>query len=366
MPSNVAAYTILKPTKHLEVKEAPYTKPESNQVVVRNHAVAVNPVDWKLPIFGAFAWLKFPFVLGTDSAGEIVEIGSKVTRFKVGDRVLGQAAGIDEKFNTSAQGAFQLYTVLLEDMTTTIPDTIPYENAAVLPLGLSTAACALFQKDQLNLQLPTLSSKPTGKTLLIWGGSTSVGSNAIQLAVAAGYEVITTSSPRNFAYCKSLGAGQAFDYNSLTVIPDIIAAYKGKTTAGALTMGAGSAEAAMDILHHCTGNKFVAMASFPEPAIPPKRFVVLQIVVTFISFLVAQTIKSRLRGIGWKFVFGSTLVHNGVGRAVYADYLGQALEKGVYQCKPDPMVVGHGLEKMQEAFDVQKAGVSAKKVVVTL
>lgn len=108
-----------------------------------------------------------------------------------------------------------------------------YEDAAVLPLALSTAACGLFQKDQLGLEYPSATAKPTGKTLLVWGGSTSVGSNAIQLAVAAGYDVIATASPRNFDYVKGLGAGQVFDYNSSTVVADIVAALHGRTIAGA-------------------------------------------------------------------------------------------------------------------------------------
>jgi NADPH:quinone reductase-like Zn-dependent oxidoreductase len=71
---------------------------------------------------------------------------------------------------------------------------------------MSTAACGLFQEDHLALQRSSALPKPTSKTLLVWGGSTSVGSNAIQLAVAAGYEVFTTASPKNFDYVKKLGA----------------------------------------------------------------------------------------------------------------------------------------------------------------
>jgi hypothetical protein len=131
-------------------------------------------------------------VIGSDSAGTVVSIGSGISRFKIGDRVVGQARGILKNRNSSAEGAFQSYTVLSEDMTSQIPDDLSFESAAVLPLGLSTAVSGLFLQDQLGLQLPTAPAKaPTGKTALIWGGSTSVGSNAIQLAVAAGYEVIT-------------------------------------------------------------------------------------------------------------------------------------------------------------------------------
>jgi NADPH:quinone reductase-like Zn-dependent oxidoreductase len=57
-------------------------------IVVRNHAVAINPIDWIKEVAGdaVFNWIKYPFILGCDSAGEVVEVGSAVTRFKVGDR----------------------------------------------------------------------------------------------------------------------------------------------------------------------------------------------------------------------------------------------------------------------------------------
>jgi NADPH:quinone reductase-like Zn-dependent oxidoreductase len=91
----------------------------------------------------------------------------------------------------------------------------------VLPLAISTASCGLFQRDYLGLHHPSANPTPTEQTVLVWGGSTSAGSNAIQLAVAAGYEVITTASPRNYDFVKSLGASAVFDYNSATVIPDV-------------------------------------------------------------------------------------------------------------------------------------------------
>ena len=98
---------------------------------------------------------------------------------------------------------------------------------------MSTAACGLFSTDHLALQYPSATPNSTGKTLLVWGGSTSVGSNAIQLAVAAGYEVVTTSSPRNFDYVKELGASQIFAYKSTTVVEDVIEAFEDKTIVGA-------------------------------------------------------------------------------------------------------------------------------------
>jgi NADPH:quinone reductase-like Zn-dependent oxidoreductase len=250
MPTNTAAWVVAA-QKHLEVKSAPYPHPHEGEIVIKNHAVAINPVDWLTPVLGTFLlpWIKYPFIFGSDLAGEVVEVGKGVTRFSVGDRVLGHAMGMDKKRNSAAEGAFQEYTVVLAHMAAPIPDTLSYENAAVLPLTLSTAACGLFQKDQLALQYPFVNPKPTGKTLLIWGGSTSLGSNAIQLAVAAGYEVFTTASPRNFPYVKKLGASQVFNYHDKNGVKEIIKAFQSKTIAGALAIYIGSARACADNNH---------------------------------------------------------------------------------------------------------------------
>ncbi len=364
MPTNTAAWLGAKHAK-LEVKPAPYTHPREDEIVVKNHAVAINPVDWNKQVIGdfMFSWIKYPFVLGEDVAGEVVEVGKAVTRFKMGDRVLGHAVGMDKSRNRAAEGAFQAYTVVLAHMAAPIPDTMSFEQAAVLPLGVSTAACGLFQKDFLSLHHPSAAATPTGENLLVWGGSTSIGSNAIQLGVAAGYEVITTSSPRNFDYVKKLGASQVFDYNSSTVVDDIVEAFKGKTIAGAIALGSGSAEACLDIVHACNGTKFVAMASSPVSFDNGMTFpVALQLV----SSTVSMHVKSRMRRTRTKFIFGSSLMNNEVSRVLYEDFLPQALADGRYVAAPDPYVVGKGLEYVQTGFDAHRKGVSAKKVVVSL
>ena len=314
--------------------------------------------------------MKFPFVLGSDLAGEVVQVGSGITRFKVGDRVLGHALGVDKKRNRAAEGAFQQYTVLLNHMAAPIPATLCYECASVLPLGLSTAACGLFQKDQLALRYPTENPKPTGETLLVWGGSTSVGSNAIQLAVAAGYQVVTTASPSNFDYVKRLGAAYAFDYNSPTVLKDLVAACKGKIIAGAIAIGATSASGCLQVVHASKGNKFVAIATFPidfrkmanGASVPAAMIRQSSKLVSFAGTL----LKCRLRGIRCKAIYGTTLMDNEVSRIVYVDFLPRALAQGRFIARPEPMIVGKGLGAIQSALDVQRKGVSAAKVVVSL
>ena len=368
MPLNKAAWLTASKTNPLQVKSAPYTSPRENEIVVKNGAVAINPADWLKQDMGEmmFNWIKYPAILGSDVAGEVVEIGPGVTRFRIGDRVVGHAVGVDKKHNNTAENGFQTYTVLQAHMASPISPTLSYESASVLPLGVSTAACGLFQKDQLALQYPSVPPKPTGKTLLVWGGATSVSSNAIQLAVAAGYEVISTASPKNFNYVKKLGATQVFDYNSKTVVDDLIHAFKDKTCAGAFTVGHGTADACVDILDKCKGDKFISMATYPLPPTPPKRFVLLTTVLYYVSWNISHWIKSKMRHIRSNFIFGCTLVDNGVGKAIYEDFLPKALAEGAYIAAPDAYVVGKGLESIQAALDVQKKGVSAQKVVVSL
>lgn len=370
MPTNTAAYLLGPKVKPLQVTEAPYPTATSNQIIVKNAAVAINPADWLKQDRGnlLFPWVKYPFILGYDVAGEVVQVGASVTRFQVGDRVVGMAVGIDSKYNDSAQGAFQTYTVLLEHMTAPIPDSLSYENAAVVPLGLTTAAAALFEKDQLALEYPTVPArKPNGKTVIIWGGSTSVGSNAIQLAVAAGYSVITTASPRNFEYVKNLGASHVFDYNSPTVVADILTTLGDSQVAGGIAIGHGAAEALFDILHHSKGKKkFLSMVSYPMLPNPPKRLLMVAIGYYYVSRKILYFLLSKWRRIGIKYVFSTSIADNRVGKAIYEDFLPEALAEGVFRATPEPHVVGRGLEKIQEAFEVQKRGLSAKKPVVLL
>jgi D-arabinose 1-dehydrogenase-like Zn-dependent alcohol dehydrogenase len=345
-PSNQAAWLIADKAIPLSVSSAPYPSPEPNEIIIRPGAVAINPADFAMQARGKdlFPFLTYPRTLGMDLSGTVVEVGSAVTRFKPGDRVLAHS----DQLKMNSAGAFQLFVVAQDNMSSQIPDSMEFEDACVLPACLSVAAVGLFQKDYLALQYPTVPPKPTGKSLVLWGRSTSVGSNAIQLGVAAGYEVITTCSPRNFAYVKKLGASHVFDYSSPTAVTDILAVLKGKICAGAVAIGnyaspgngTVAGEACLEIVEKSEGKKFVAMAMMFQGTVP--------------------------EGIEMKFIWGSALKDNEVGKVVFEEFLPEALEEGSYLCAPDPVVVGKGLERIQEAFEVAKKGVSAKKVVVSL
>jgi hypothetical protein len=189
----------------------------------------------------------FPAIIGGDVAGEVVEAGPGVTRLQPGDRVLGMADGLERSRNDAAEGAFQKYTVLMQNLVSPIPNELSFEQAAVLPLTLSAAATGLFQRDHLALPLPAIDAPDRHQTVLVWGGSTHVGSNGIQLARCAGYRVIATASPRNFGYVRSLGAAAAIDYHRRTAVDEIINSLDDSPLAGTLAIGSGSLQAALSI-----------------------------------------------------------------------------------------------------------------------
>jgi NADPH:quinone reductase-like Zn-dependent oxidoreductase len=332
-----------------QVGPAPYTRPAAGEVVVRVCAVSVNPVDG-IPGFAyrlVLPWLKFPAIVGSDVAGEVVEVGPEVTRLRVGDRVLGQALGLERSRNRAAECAFQHYVVLVAQMVSPIPDDLPFEQAAVLPLTLSTAATGLFQRDHLGLPLPTVDPTDRGESVLIWGGSTSVGSNAIQLARAAGYRVVTTASPHNFDYVRSLGAEAAFDYHSRDATDEIVSAIGARPLAGALAIGRGSLTPCLSVASRAPGGRRVASVQ------PP-----------FVTRV--QLLWKRHKGLEVSGIWGGTLKDNEVGPGIYAEFLPAALAAGTYRAAPEAVVVGERLEQIPNAIAQLRQGVSAKKLVVRI
>ncbi|KAF2793248.1 putative quinone oxidoreductase [Melanomma pulvis-pyrius CBS 109.77] len=358
-PANNAAFLFDK-HQPLKLQPSTYTPPGNNEVVIKNAAVAVNPYDWiiqEAPNL-VVSWVKLPFILGTDVAGEIVQVGAGVTRFEVGDRVVAHAVGLAKRANRACEGGFQEYTVARTNMTSPIPHFMSHEAACVMPLGLSTAACGLFMKDYLALPSPTTPRTVSGKTLLVWGGSTSVGCNAIQLATAAGYDVITTASPKNHQYLKRLGAVHVFDYRSATVTQDIIFVFnkENRIGAGAISIGAGSFKLCIDIISAVQGNKFIAQASMDLPAFPKGILDFPGFMVGMVGHVVSGNVRLRLKGVSSKMINGVDLMANEVGKAVYEDFLPRALKERRFVPAPEPEVVGHGLEHVQRAMDSNKKG----------
>lgn len=134
-------------------------------------------------------------ILGTEVAGEIVAVGERVTRFKVGDAVFG--------IGSSELGAYAEYvTRNAAKALALIPDRMTFEQAASLPFGATTAL--YFLKDRANVQ--------PGQQVLVNGASGGVGVFAVQIAKALGAEVTAVCSKRNFGIVDDLGADHVINY----------------------------------------------------------------------------------------------------------------------------------------------------------
>ena len=179
-----------------DVSEPEITAP--TQIKVKLKAAGVNPIDTKLRARGLFFDAQPPAILGCDGAGEVVDIGSSVNRFQVGDEVWFCHGGLGRE-----PGNYAEYTVLDETRAEFKPGSMDFVHAAAAPLVLITAWEALFDRGKLQ----------PGQTVLIHAGAGGVGHVAIQLAKIKGARVITTvSSDEKAEFVRSLGADQVVNY----------------------------------------------------------------------------------------------------------------------------------------------------------
>ncbi|NJR39772.1 MAG: NAD(P)-dependent alcohol dehydrogenase [Leptolyngbyaceae cyanobacterium CSU_1_4] len=174
----------------------PQIKPD--QMLVKVYASSINPIEWKMRE-GRLKLLtgsKFPMILGFDISGEVVDVGSQVTRFKPGDLIyacLDQLKG----------GAYAEYVAVSEQVAAFKPSNLSHEQAAAVPLAAMTALQGLRDQGQLK----------GGQRVLVNGASGGVGLFAIQIAKILGAgEVVGVCSSTNLERVKSLGADRVIDY----------------------------------------------------------------------------------------------------------------------------------------------------------
>ncbi len=181
----------------LKFEDAPMPIIGASDVLVRVVATSINPVDWKIRAGYLKEMIPYamPLTLGWDVSGVVEAVGAAVTRFKVGDAVFSRP---DIKRN----GTYAEYVAVREDELAFKPHTISHAEAASLPLAGITAWEVLIST--ANVQ--------AGQKVLIHAGSGGVGTLAIQLAKSRGAYVIATTSAKNSALVKSLGADEVIDY----------------------------------------------------------------------------------------------------------------------------------------------------------
>ena len=318
----------------------PISSLAESEILVKVGAWAMNPAD-HIYQDGTLPSVKYPLILGEDVAGTIEAVGSGTNnKFKKGDRVLGLAMG--SSLGKTEQGGFQEYVILNQALACSIPETLSFAEAAVFPLCISTTAHGLFSKAYLGLPFPNIDIAPNsaGKSILIWGGSSGIGSNAIQLSKASGLEVITTCSVHNFDFVKKLGADHVFDHGASDVVSQILEVLEEGECVGIF-------HAAGDASSSCQ----VSLKS--KQALP-------------VASCTPVTGGAASQGVDVKMVFngGGVSGYQETNQATFASYLPEALARGVYQVAPIPEVVStRGVAGIQEAIDILRKGVSAKKLV---
>jgi len=182
--------------------QVPLPEPNADQVLIQLRAAGVNPADWKYRsgVFKQFMPLQFPWTPGMEGAGNVQAVGSNVTGFKKGQAVYGIVMGGYAEYALAQAGDIEPK-----------PESITFEEAASLPVGVLTAWAAVI--DTANVQ--------AGQRVLVHGGAGGVGSYAVQLARWKGAHVTTTVSAKNVEFVRSLGAENVIDYNA-TRFEDVV------------------------------------------------------------------------------------------------------------------------------------------------
>ncbi|KAL1958568.1 hypothetical protein VTO42DRAFT_4165 [Malbranchea cinnamomea] len=174
----------------VSIRDSPVPTPGESQVVIRVVAAALNPKDWKL-----LRVMKEPTNQGDDIAGYVHSVGPKVTEFKPGDRV----AAFHQM--TAPHGGYAEYAVAWAHTTFHIPDETSFEEASTIPLAAMTAALGLYQN--LGLPLPWQPAR-TPTPLIVYGGSSTVGSFAIKLASLSNIHPIIAVAGKGAAQVRNL------------------------------------------------------------------------------------------------------------------------------------------------------------------
>jgi NADPH:quinone reductase-like Zn-dependent oxidoreductase len=190
----------------LRYEDAPRPEPGQGEVLVRVHAAALNPVDWKIRAGYVRNWLRYnlPMIPGWDFSGVIESVGPDAGEWKPGDEVYGRP-------DLSRDGAYAEYIAVRASEIATKPKSIDHVHAAAIPLTGLTAWQALFDTAGLS----------AGQSVLIHAAAGGVGTFAVQFAKWKGAHVAGTASGRNQDFLRELGVDQPIDYEK-TRFEDVV------------------------------------------------------------------------------------------------------------------------------------------------
>jgi NADPH2:quinone reductase len=186
----------------LTLTDIPTPEPRPGEVLIKVAAAGVNRPD----VLQRMGFYPPPpgasNVPGLEVAGEIVALGEGVSRWKAGDRVAALTAG----------GGYAEFALAHEGSCMTVPKGLGMVEAACIPETFMTVWHNVFERGALK----------AGETFLVHGGSSGIGSTAIQLATQFGARVFATAgSAEKCAYCESLGAERAINYKTQSFAQEI-------------------------------------------------------------------------------------------------------------------------------------------------
>jgi NADPH:quinone reductase-like Zn-dependent oxidoreductase len=277
------ALTFKRYGKSPEIGFADVPRPalKADELLVQVHAASVNPIDNMIPtgLFKAVVKFQLPATLGSDLAGVVAEVGSRVTRFKPGDAVF---ANIFDQ----GTGSIADFAVVPEDAAALKPANLDFVQAASIPMVGLTSWQVL--KERVDLR--------PGQKVFIPAGSGGVGTFAIQLAKCLGARVGTTTSAANVELVRSLGADEVVDYRTQafeTVLRDYDAALG--------TVRGDSIEKSIGILK--PRGKIVSLVGPLDVAFARARR--LNVLLTFVFALMSRKIMrlAKRQGVDYSFLF---------------------------------------------------------------
>ena len=307
----------------------------AQDILVKNHAVSLNPLDYKIRN-GALKTVlpkTFPKILGHDLSGEVVAVGAQVTDFKIGDMVF---ARIDD----GRAGTLAEYSAIAASAAAHKPQGLSHEQAAALPLVSLTVWQALHDIAHLR----------QGQKVFIPAGSGGIGSVAIQIAKSMGAFVATNTSTKNVDWVKKLGADVVIDYTQHN-FSDVLQGYDVVLD----TLGGDTLKQAFGILKH--GGVLVSIAA-PVPTVAAAKTMGLSTVVQWILRLANRPYSalSKKHHVDYHFLFmqanGEQLAH-----------IAQLTEQGQLNVVVDKV---YPFSQSKEAFEYLETGRAKGKVVVSL
>jgi NADPH:quinone reductase-like Zn-dependent oxidoreductase len=255
---------------------------QPDEMLVQVHAAGLNPIDYMIPkgTFKPILRFQLPATMGSDLAGIVVELGSRVTRFKPGDAVFASTFDL-------GTGALAEFAAVPESAAALKPANLDFVQAASIPMVGLTSWQAL--KERARLQ--------PGQKVFIPAGSGGIGTFAIQLAKYLGAKVGTTTSTGNVDLVQSLGADEVIDYKKQE-FEEVLQDYD--VVLG--TVRGDGLEKSLRILK--PGSSVVSLIGPPDAAFARARG--MNFFMTLLFGLISGKIirRARKRGIGYSFLFG--------------------------------------------------------------